>query len=328
MRRGIVRVFFKDDSYKTFSISEDTTPEEICDMFAKKMRLKGSRFHLSEVVAGRQRFISKDEKPLMIQQNHIGKGVSFGESSKNGFICQFKEESLHHLKDKINTNRRLRGSMFQENVNSGTELTRNPSFSPENSFGAPSARDRDVRRKNEDMLLSELEDLKVSLAKDIPWNQSSLGLGRDRTQTCADDKLSPRSEFIKRRNSSPIVSHHVQSYGKLGSLVDHWTIDEVQGWLATNGFSEYAQQFRAEAIDGPALRLLTDADCRDLGMKMGHRKKLALLLLNLSNQAESRLEVLDALERGRTESDADLDDLADRLDVAEIMSELDVNFST
>lgn len=46
--RGLVRVYFNDGTFKTFNINNTTTAEQLCTLFAAKMRLSGRHFTLYE----------------------------------------------------------------------------------------------------------------------------------------------------------------------------------------------------------------------------------------------------------------------------------------
>ena len=45
-------------------------------------------------------------------------------------------------------------------------------------------------------------------------------------------------------------------------------------WLASVGLSEYAQRFADNAIDLSVLRDLTEQDLKDLGVLLGHRRRI------------------------------------------------------
>ena len=45
-------------------------------------------------------------------------------------------------------------------------------------------------------------------------------------------------------------------------------------WLASIGLSEYAERFAENAIDLSVIRDLTEQDFRDLGVLLGHRRKI------------------------------------------------------
>ena len=49
---------------------------------------------------------------------------------------------------------------------------------------------------------------------------------------------------------------------------------EVEDWLASLSMSEYAQRFADNDIDASALRDLTDQDLKELGVSLGHRRKM------------------------------------------------------
>src|SRR5262249_4905782 len=48
----------------------------------------------------------------------------------------------------------------------------------------------------------------------------------------------------------------------------------IAEWLASIGLSEYAQRFADNAIDLSVLRDLTEQDLKDLGVLLGHRRKI------------------------------------------------------
>jgi len=48
----------------------------------------------------------------------------------------------------------------------------------------------------------------------------------------------------------------------------------IAEWLASIGLSEYAQRFAENGIDVSILRDLTEQDLKDLGVLLGHRRKI------------------------------------------------------
>ena len=68
------------------------------------------------------------------------------------------------------------------------------------------------------------------------------------------------------RLSSLSLSGHDNSRGD--------AMQEVADWLKKLGMSEYAPRFAENAIDLAALRLLTDQDLKDIGVLLGHRRKM------------------------------------------------------
>jgi SAM (Sterile alpha motif) domain-containing protein len=52
------------------------------------------------------------------------------------------------------------------------------------------------------------------------------------------------------------------------------TVRTIAEWLASLGLSEYAQRFAGNYIDASVLPDLTDQDLTDLGVPLGHRRKI------------------------------------------------------
>ena len=51
-------------------------------------------------------------------------------------------------------------------------------------------------------------------------------------------------------------------------------MQQIADWLEKLGMSEYAQRFAENDIDLSVLPDLTDQDLRELGLSMGHRRRL------------------------------------------------------
>ena len=51
-------------------------------------------------------------------------------------------------------------------------------------------------------------------------------------------------------------------------------MQQVADWLERLGMSEYAQRFAENGIDFSVLPDLTDQDLKDLGVALGHRRKM------------------------------------------------------
>ena len=49
---------------------------------------------------------------------------------------------------------------------------------------------------------------------------------------------------------------------------------DVGGWLRSLGLGQYEALFRASEIDADILPELTDVDLKELGVPLGHRKRL------------------------------------------------------
>ena len=60
---------------------------------------------------------------------------------------------------------------------------------------------------------------------------------------------------------------------------------EIAEWLKTLGMSEYAERFAENGIDVSVLRHLTDQDLKDIGVLLGHRRKLLAAIAELADTA-------------------------------------------
>jgi len=60
---------------------------------------------------------------------------------------------------------------------------------------------------------------------------------------------------------------------------------EIAEWLKTLGMSQYAQRFAENDLDESVLRDLTDQDLKDVGVSLGHRRKLLRAISQLAGTA-------------------------------------------
>src|SRR6516225_8746760 len=51
-------------------------------------------------------------------------------------------------------------------------------------------------------------------------------------------------------------------------------MQQIADWLEKLGMSEYSQRFAENGIDVSVLRDLTDQDLKDIGVLLGHRRKM------------------------------------------------------
>ena len=51
-------------------------------------------------------------------------------------------------------------------------------------------------------------------------------------------------------------------------------MQQIADWLEKLGMSEYAQRFVESEVDTSVLRDLTDQDLKELGVSLGHRRKM------------------------------------------------------
>ena len=59
-------------------------------------------------------------------------------------------------------------------------------------------------------------------------------------------------------------------------------MQEIADWLQKLGMSEYAERFAKNDIDTSVLRDLTDQDFKELGVSLGHRRKMLRAIAELS----------------------------------------------
>ena len=59
----------------------------------------------------------------------------------------------------------------------------------------------------------------------------------------------------------------------------------IAEWLASIGLGEYAQRFAENAIDLSVVRDLTEQDLKDLGILLGHRRKMLRAIAELDEAA-------------------------------------------
>jgi len=66
-------------------------------------------------------------------------------------------------------------------------------------------------------------------------------------------------------------------------------MQQIAQWLENIGLSEYAQCFADNGIDVSVLQHLTDQDLKDIGVLLGHRRKMLAAIARLQVQARQRL---------------------------------------
>jgi SAM domain (Sterile alpha motif) len=72
---------------------------------------------------------------------------------------------------------------------------------------------------------------------------------------------------------------------------------DIAEWLASLDLGEYAQRFAENAIDLSVIRDLTENDLKELGVLLGHRRKMLRAIAELQEAPASEVET--AAEPGR-----------------------------
>ena len=67
-------------------------------------------------------------------------------------------------------------------------------------------------------------------------------------------------------------------------------MQDIANWLKAVGLGEYAQRFADNAIDLSVLRDLTEQDLKDLGILLGHRRKIRRAIAELDEVAPAPIE--------------------------------------
>src|SRR6201982_1745860 len=92
---------------------------------------------------------------------------------------------------------------------------------------------------------------------------------------------SGRSEADMPRERRGSVNPTKMSPGAMKGIAD---------WLSSIGLSEYAQRFADNAIDLSVIRDLTEQDLKDLGVLLGHRRKILRAIAELDGVAPAPIE--------------------------------------
>ena len=67
-------------------------------------------------------------------------------------------------------------------------------------------------------------------------------------------------------------------------------MQQIADWLEELGMSEYGQRFAENGIDVAALPHLTDQDLKDIGVLLGHRRKMLAAIAELAVTSPSKRE--------------------------------------
>jgi len=65
-------------------------------------------------------------------------------------------------------------------------------------------------------------------------------------------------------------------------------MQQIADWLEKLGLAQYAQRFVENEIDVSVLRHLTDQDLKDIGVPLGHRRKMLAAIGELTPAAPAK----------------------------------------
>ena len=71
-------------------------------------------------------------------------------------------------------------------------------------------------------------------------------------------------------------------------------MQQIADWLEKLGMSEYAERFAESDIDTSVLRDLTDQDLKELGVSLGHRRKMLRAIAELADAAPASPQLCPA----------------------------------
>ena len=84
----------------------------------------------------------------------------------------------------------------------------------------------------------------------------------------------------------------VSDYRSAGCTSMH----QIADWLEKLGMSEYAQRFTENDIDTSVLPHLSDQDLKELGISLGHRRKMLAAIGELAGAAPATPKPVAAME--------------------------------
>ena len=70
-------------------------------------------------------------------------------------------------------------------------------------------------------------------------------------------------------------------------------MQEIADWLEKLGMSEYAERFAENDIDTAVLRHLTDQDLKELGVSLGHRRKMLAAISEVAADTAAESKVFE-----------------------------------
>ena len=73
-------------------------------------------------------------------------------------------------------------------------------------------------------------------------------------------------------------------------------MQQIADWLEKLGMSEYADRFAENDVDTSVLRHLTDQDLKELGVSLGHRRKMLAAIAELPGTIPSKPEPVGSVE--------------------------------
>src|SRR3954467_5494950 len=83
------------------------------------------------------------------------------------------------------------------------------------------------------------------------------------------------------------------------------TMQQIADWLEKLGLSEYTVRFAENGIDISVLRYLTDQDLKDIGVLLGHRRKMLAAISELTGASPEKSEAAAVEAQPKTQDSAE-----------------------
>jgi len=92
--KGIIRIYYKDSSYKSFYLQDDVTAKEVAELFASDFlhveKKVAAHFSIHVVIDGKDiRQLKPDDRPLKVQRDLFSLKISWN-TEKKLFLVLFK----------------------------------------------------------------------------------------------------------------------------------------------------------------------------------------------------------------------------------------------
>jgi len=103
--KGLIRIYYKDNSYKSFSLQEEVTAQEVCELFAwdflhleKKV---AAHFSLRVIIDGKDiRQLKAGDRPLRIQKDLLALKIAWN-TEQNYFLFCLSEETKRRITTRV-----------------------------------------------------------------------------------------------------------------------------------------------------------------------------------------------------------------------------------
>jgi len=105
--KGIIRIYYKDSSYKSLYLHEDVTAKEVAEIFAHDFlhvdKKVAAHFSLHVIIDGKDvRELKPEDRPLRVQRDLFSLKISWN-TDKNYFLFCLSDEAKEKMNEKLGT---------------------------------------------------------------------------------------------------------------------------------------------------------------------------------------------------------------------------------